>query len=114
MLLQPRHLEVRVDFAVGLDQSGSLSFAEYRALMDNPSTTDDPNDFVTLRTPGNDGVNIVYVTAISTDSDGDPSQNSAALNIQVRDDGLPQQRRGRVVVDVSAALRLRDDPVDHA
>src|SRR5262249_28920912 len=77
-----------IAFAIGIDNSGDLSFAQYRALLDNPNTANDPNDLVTLQTGGTNGTNAVYVTAVSTDFDGDTSPaTTTALVIRVADDG---------------------------
>ncbi|MCU1376745.1 MAG: hypothetical protein JWO68_4031, partial [Actinomycetia bacterium] len=76
-----------VAFAIAIDDSGTLSFVQYRALLDNPSTTDDADDAITLGTGGASPDNAVYVKATSTDSDGDSQSQTAALVVRVQDDG---------------------------
>jgi T1SS-143 domain-containing protein len=75
-----------IAFAIALGDDGTLSLAQYRALVDNPATIDDRDDAVTLGGPANGA--ILYATATSTDGDGDVrSSTPSQLTIRFDDDG---------------------------
>ena len=77
--------EGAIVFAIAIEDDGTLSLAQYRAIQhDNPN---DRDEAVTLHPAGVD-TNILYVTATSTDGDGD-SKSSAPSQLTIRfdDDG---------------------------
>ena len=80
-----------ISFALKLADDGSLTIAEYRAIKhpvaESGDGIHDSDDIVSLLSSGGSG--LVYVTATSTDFDGDSATrtSSTALTIKIDDDG---------------------------
>ena len=73
-----------ISFALSLEDNGTVSIAQYRAI-EHPTTTQ-RDESVTLSTPA--GTGLVFATVLVVDGDGDPvSKTSNALTIKFDDDG---------------------------